>query len=201
MLKLPEGDLEFRRSQESGAYQRQVLFHALAFCKHWNVAIDVGAHVGFITRDLAPHFRKVYAFEPIPQNVECLKQNVSDNVVIYQKALGDRRGFCDLINPTSHNSGAWEVTYGNSVVIARLDEYGLAPDFIKIDTQRTEYDVLLGARGTLEEHHPVALIETTMNGVEDTRIKQLMAKMDYELAITHGKNTIFVWKKQLIEVR
>jgi FkbM family methyltransferase len=45
------------------------------------------------------------------------------------------------------------------VPVARLDDLGLAPDFIKIDVEGRSLDVLLGAMTMLRERHPVLLVE------------------------------------------
>lgn len=44
--------------------------------------------------------------------------------------------------------------------IRRLDDFNLAPYFIKIDVQGFEYEVLEGGKETLKKHMPVLLIET-----------------------------------------
>ena len=44
--------------------------------------------------------------------------------------------------------------------VERLDDFGLAPAFIKIDVQGFEHQALLGARQTLERHRPALLIES-----------------------------------------
>jgi FkbM family methyltransferase len=44
--------------------------------------------------------------------------------------------------------------------LKRLDDFHLAPYFIKIDVQGFEYEVLEGGRETLRKHMPILLIET-----------------------------------------
>ena len=43
---------------------------------NWDVALDVGAHVGIWSMRLAEKFKRVYAFEPVPKHIECWKQNM-----------------------------------------------------------------------------------------------------------------------------
>ena len=43
---------------------------------NWDVALDVGAHVGIWSTRLAERFKKVIAFEPVPKHIECWKQNM-----------------------------------------------------------------------------------------------------------------------------
>lgn len=56
-----------------------------------------------------------------------------------------------------------------------LDDFNLAPDFIKIDVQGFEYKVLLGAEKTLQKHLPVLLIE----GLSD-EIINFLKPLSYE---------------------
>lgn len=57
-----------------------------------------------------------------------------------------------------------------------LDDFELAPFFIKIDVQGFEYQVLRGAQRTLAEHRPVLLIETP-----EQRIIDFLATLGYQL--------------------
>lgn len=86
------------------------------------------------------------------------------------------------------------------VEVARLDDFALAPDFIKIDVQGHELSVLLGAIETLR-HNPVVMLE-------DARpdIVEFMAKFDTKpFALIEGRlvenkidttNTIFMTSEQ-----
>ena len=38
----------------------------------WDVALDVGAHVGIWSRNLVEKFKNIYAFEPVPKHIEIL---------------------------------------------------------------------------------------------------------------------------------
>jgi FkbM family methyltransferase len=58
--------------------------------------------------------------------------------------------------------------------IARLDDLGLAPFFIKLDVQGYEYNALKGGEQTLKVHEPVLLIEAP-----DGRTNQLLASLRY----------------------
>ena len=43
---------------------------------NWDVALDIGAHVGIWSMRLAEKFKRVHAFEPVPKHIECWKQNM-----------------------------------------------------------------------------------------------------------------------------
>lgn len=53
-------------------------------------------------------------------------------------------------------------------VIRRLDEFDLAPSFVKIDVEGLEHEVLRGAEQTLVQHFPPVLYEQ-LHGTDDAR--------------------------------
>ena len=80
------------------------------------LAIDIGANVGFWTKDFCETFEKVIAFEPIPSNVECLKKNVPNtNLEIKEYALGARKQDTDIFFPQNGNSGSATFSPSNLV--------------------------------------------------------------------------------------
>lgn len=198
MIKLPESDTHFRKFQESGSYQRGALFCALSYVRRYNVAVDVGAHVGFISRDLAPHFKRVYAFEPVLENYRCLAENVPANVVTLNYALADHDYDGCMSSPYLANSGAWQLdgvsaVGPNSVRVRTLDQFDLPIcNFLKIDAQGSDYDVLMGAQNTLAAHRPVVLVEMMVDGKVDERIPK--ALKDYQLVAAIGKDGVWVRK-------
>jgi hypothetical protein len=65
-----------------------------------------------------------------------------------------------------------------------LDSFHLAPDFLKIDVQGWEYNVLIGAKETLAQHEPVLLIEI----YDDPRIDALLHEYgDREYFLNKGR--------------
>ena len=54
---------------------------------------------------------------------------------------------------------------------------------VKIDVEDAEFDVLCGARGVLEEHHPVVIMEIwkrRMSQPASVNARKLMKSMGYE---------------------
>ena len=55
------------------------------------VALDIGGHVGLWSRVLVSCFRKVIAFEPVPQLVECFRLN-APSAQLHEVAVSDYDG-------------------------------------------------------------------------------------------------------------
>ena len=58
-----------------------------------------------------------------------------------------------------------------TVKVTTLDSMDVQPDFIKIDTQGSEYEILEGAKNTIEKHKPILLLELWVNeAYENTQL-------------------------------
>lgn len=161
-----------------------------------DVVYDVGANIGIYTRILAQWFEasKVFAFEPMPQNVQLLRANVAlggltDRVEIFPMALSNRDGqealqIDDVRSTTAvlDSVSGGEPSAGRShfglpprtvpVQVGRLDTLVQdcrlpVPHVVKIDTEGAEALVLEGATELLRQHHPRLAIAT--HGPEPAR--------------------------------
>jgi FkbM family methyltransferase len=175
---LPDSDTHFEAHlnkgpefQGAGTYQLKKIEMALAQVKKRDTAIDIGAHVGLWSRVLAPNFVRVIAFEPVREHINCFHKNLGHvpNVTLIPIALGNYTGGDILINPTPDNTGNAHVdtnakASGERAVIDRLDAIALVKDarsidFIKIDVEGYELEVVKGAEQTIKKHKPVMVIE------------------------------------------
>lgn len=129
---------------------------AIPYIRSWDCAIDGGAHVGTWTIELCKRFGTVHAFEPDPDNFECLQKNTEGlNVVLHREALGKHQGTGALVGEYSTSR---YVIAGNSVRVVTIDSFRLSPGFIKLDVEGHEYPALMGAKDTLKSQ-PVVLLE------------------------------------------
>lgn len=73
-------------------YQQAQRVCAYQFVMNGSMAVDLGAHVGIFSRDFAcrGRFRHVTAVEPIPTNIDRLRENVPEHVSILECAVGDK---------------------------------------------------------------------------------------------------------------
>jgi len=153
------------------------LFFELA--RQSRVTLDVGAHIGFYAL-LAGHANPggaVFAFEPLEGPVHRLRRNLAANelrnVEVVPKAVGKEPGRANLyavptgIPSSSSLSREFMSNHPHAVPIEveviRLDQFvtdnRLNVDLVKIDTETTEPDVLVGMANTLEHDTPHVFVE------------------------------------------
>lgn len=137
-----------------------------------SVFLDIGANIGTITVAMAKTVKKVYAFEPIPDNLALLNENVRlnnlTNVEVHPVALGSKFGKVSM-ETDSGESGGFSIRGEGDIELVTLDSVHTAPTFMKIDVEGHELEVLKGGRKTIESHKPtiwfeVNLVETRRRG-------------------------------------
>jgi FkbM family methyltransferase len=143
--------------------------------KPGDVCWDIGANIGFYTclfSILTGAPGKVVAFEPVRATLRFLSANVAinrlHNVVVISKALGDRRETREIFYrtpDTAEGTASFRTSigsYSEQVEIDTVDHLynGLnLPDFIKIDVEGYQTEVLNGARRFLKHHQPLVMLE------------------------------------------
>lgn len=180
-----ENDFAKKSFKKNGIRQTDRLRMAFLGQKRFRTAVDVGAHIGTWSVLMASVFEKVHAFEPLPETYFCLKRNLNnrglENVFTHWTALGDRSGLTDMsVDSQSDgyfNSYAAHVVEGNKFPMEKLDAFGLENvDFLKIDVEGTEADVLRGAEETIMRDRPVIFLERKRN---KEAIDEMMEKLNY----------------------
>jgi FkbM family methyltransferase len=145
-------------------YQEPVRRASITHCKKHDVAIDIGANVGLWTRDLCQHFQQVHAVEPVADFRACLAKNVpATNLKIHDCALGAENSLIDMII-TADNTGHSHVdpaSFGQGKIqMKTLDSMGLPPtDYIKIDCEGYEYNILVGGENYIKSCKPIVVVE------------------------------------------
>lgn len=124
------------------------------------LAFDIGANVGTTASVLARGFDKVIALEPCQESYDILLAEMPHNVVCMMVAATDRTGVVTL-NESEYSINSGQLTSGDglsygallgqrdvpAVTIDELVAESGQPDFVKIDTEGHEVEVLLGWNG------------------------------------------------------
>ena len=190
---LPDGDTFFPRYfDQVDVFEGQNLLTALQFVKGWSVAVDGGAHVGSWSRYMSKLFSTVAAFEPHPDNFECLQANVwgLENVRCFNVALGKEPG--EMALAAGNNGGCWHRVEGAGVQVVTLPDFG-ALDFLKLDIEGFEADVIEGASELIEKYRPVVLIEEKAlpHKPLDYAARRLLEQMKYKEVARCGRDVVF----------
>lgn len=134
-------------------WQHDQLKVALQYCKKFDLALDCGAHRGVTVNFLVNYFKQVVAFEPTH-----LAHEINKAAVVHNVALGKEASKGGLMRG-KHNTGQTYIVDGDAVDILPLDSFWLMPDFIKLDVEGMEAEVLLGAERTIKNAKPVIMFE------------------------------------------
>lgn len=140
----------------------------MEFVPKRRVALDIGAHVGLWSLALSSYFSAVYAFEPVFG--ELLRANLTNscNVRVSEVALGNVNGVVgmDIVTENSGNTRVCTTVSGPTEIVNmhRFDDVAASlgivhSDFIKIDVEGYEHDVILGAENFIKSCKPVMVVE------------------------------------------
>jgi len=163
------------RNMLTGSYDPELQSVISEYVKEGDVCLDVGANIGAISLSLAKKIGtsgKLYAFEPGPLLYQRLCNNFQLNSELDKVTTCINRGVSDEIgelfwNEEVHNRGNANLLAksGISVPITTLDKYFEQVklqklNFIKIDVEGMEYEVMAGGIKTLESFKPIIYFET-----------------------------------------
>lgn len=143
------------------AYQGKKQIAALGHCKQFRTAVDVGGHVGLWSFNLAHLFGEVHAFEPVAEHRECFSRNTPGltTLRLHALALGAEAGSVRIDTETG-SSGNSTVGGPGEIPMVTLDSMHFTEvDFIKIDCEGYEENVLRGAAETIKEWKPTIIVE------------------------------------------
>lgn len=198
---------EWMKTNNEVTYQRLQREYALHQVKNFNTAIDIGGNIGFWSRDFCDRFDNVIIFEPDASNIECLEANLSgkENYDLHRVGLGSKqetKTFYKSLTTSGGHSFFRDQVFEEQVEesqleIKRLDDYGIQNvGLIKIDTQGSEYDILLGGRETLEKNNAVLNIEiehkSKQQKIQGEKIIALLNSMGYrEYGRSRKKEVVF----------
>lgn len=207
-------DAEFDRLGRVGPLSEQaVLAELINDINGDEVFFDIGANVGvyscFVGNKMGSG--SVYAFEPHPNNLERLYQNVElneieDIVSVQEYALSDGTGEFDLSVRGSSMSGE-----GRHSLVTDLDSKETItvstyrgdekvgnsipePDILKIDVEGSEYEVLTGLRKTLSKQKPKIYCEIhtdilRRNGLHRNTIVEYLKDFNYSIESVYDRGT------------
>jgi len=132
--------------------------------------VDVGANLGTYSIPASRVYDKVYCYEPNKKIATLLKSTNIKNMIVNNYALSNYNGQANLNIPV-FNKKSLEMHSQASIVngfsgnvnkvnVVKLDDENIdCVDAIKIDVEGAEFDVLEGAKATIEKHKPLLVVE------------------------------------------
>ena len=194
-----------------GSFQQHVL--SAVQVPDDGIVFDVGANIGTVTLPLAQKIARgrVFAFEPAHHVFARLERNLALNpelaarVTPVQTFLSDSVGDgsdlqaiaswrVDGSADDAHPLSGGSAQDASGVPATTLDSFCTdhnvsRVDFIKIDTEGYELDVLRGGVGILETHRPPVVFEIGLYGLTErghsfSEFESLFASLDYMLINT-----------------
>ena len=141
--------------------------------------LDIGANIGnnAVYYAMIRNANKIYAFEPIKDTFEILRKNIElnalqDKIYPFNVALGLQEGKAVIKNRPVDNCGGTEIKTDNDgdLIVKNLDSFEFSEkiDFVKIDVEGFESQVLLGAKAFLAKHKPIMVIEIHAHKFEES---------------------------------
>jgi len=127
------------------------------------IVYDVGANMGvFSSFCVLLGAKKVYAFEPsklvFPYLLKTAELNSKNRIVPFNSAVGEKRG--EVMFENTHGTSGGRVGFGSPVPITTLDSVvGSRMDFLKIDTEGYEENVIDGAKNSINKFKPLMSME------------------------------------------
>ena len=201
-------------------YQKEQRDYALSFVKKWDLALDIGGNIGFWSVDLCEKFKKVWAFEPHPDNIECYRKNLyqQKNWQLEEIALSNHQQENAVLFSSPDECGnvslnAHGVQTGNSqrtldenqlnkthTDVKMLNDYieefsDTNIDFIKVDCQEHEREIVEGGLELLKQHDTVLCLELPQRNREEkeyhNHLVDLLSSIGYTRQGNLRKETIF----------
>jgi len=154
------------------------IFNELKINTQSGTMIDIGANVGNHSVFLSKFFRQIIAIEPHPRNFLLLQANsmLAENIIPINTALGSAIGSANLsysednmgAGSIANNIGLKSVTVPVNTLDNEIQLHDVQSiEFMKLDVEGFEYEVLKGAVGVIEKHKPAIAIEVLSDEITD----------------------------------
>ncbi|MDX5595708.1 FkbM family methyltransferase [Pseudovibrio sp. SPO723] len=174
-LRAPFSDYIERQVACGQFYEIEILRELDPIINECKTLVDAGANIGNHSLYWASKHPqlKIFSFEPIKETYDYLLKNVESNgfsgrIEAINAGLSEKTcaGAVEKFHP--HNAGEHTIMASETgdLRLVRLDDV-ITPDtkvdFIKVDVEGHEYEMLLGARETIKRSKPIIFIETFAN--------------------------------------
>jgi FkbM family methyltransferase len=183
------------------------IFYEIFFSKNYtknfeipdnSIVVDIGAHIGLFSLMASRIAKRVYSFEPEPENFNLLLTNINlnsiKNIEAINKAMSKKTGKAKLHVSDYDESECSLGSKGIDVVTISLkdffDTYDIKKiDFLKMDCEGSEYDIIMNTpKEYLERIGKISMeVHKTNMFIED--ISKFLSKNGFSIkSVTHDKH-------------
>lgn len=172
------------------------------------VVFDIGSHFGYYSKLsswLVGDGGEVHAFEPTPSTYAMVEKNTKDsaNVVTNNNAVFSSDSSIEILDFGIAYSAFNTIGLGNlpsdkreeltpervNVKAISIDNYvsthSKIPDFIKIDAEGAELEILKGMTATLKKHKPMLTLEVGDINIDPSGVSASRKLVDYMLELNY----------------
>ena len=172
-------------------FEEELPFVRHAVASDW-VSIDIGANFGVYTTACARAAPNgtVFAFEPAADTASYLRETLARNAFthchVIEAAVSSQcgtatlqqRALCEtnqLVTDTTHGQQITTITLDDFTTQERLERV----DFVKIDAEGHEFEILSGARRFLQQYSPLIMLEMRHGGITDPRPRSWLINLGF----------------------
>lgn len=180
-----------------------------------SICIEAGAHIGTISVKLSKVCKKVYCFEPVINTYNLLKYNMKNNCnhnyELFNKGLGESCKIEHINWISDEGSGGIGLTnniysinknknkIGNKIEVVTIDSLNLDKlDYIKIDVEGYEENIINGGINTIKKCKPIIILECyeTFEPLVEANIN--FVKQKYKSLLEIGYSVEHLWKADFL---
>lgn len=213
------GELIDRKIYVHGIFERRFLEFITSKFQDSSTMLDIGANIGNHSIFCSQYFKKVHSFEPNPIVLDRLRKNIEinniHNIVVHPYGAGYKDGKYPFFINESGNLGASHIVKEEnvellkavrknerelSIQVVNVDEYLSTQeieqiDFVKIDVEGFELDVIKGMKNTIKKYRPIVSFEYHGGEFDDEYFSNFVAVLNgyklFELVFENRRDNWF----------
>jgi len=178
-------------------FEKEILTKAVKYIKKDSVIFDIGANIGQHSIIFSLHGAQVYSFEPnnfiFEQFIKSISLNKISNITPFNYGIAAEENIYDLYVNPKNVGNATLIKNSNfkhiKVNIKTLENFYRQidkVDFVKIDVEGFELEVILGNQGFFEKFKPFIWLEFTPDWYKDskfslTQLDEMIRKLGYRI--------------------
>lgn len=202
-----------------GYYQKEEINLIKEFSSKKGNAFDVGSFCGTHSLIMSKYFKNIYSFEPNKISFKRQKKNINinkiKNIYLYNLSISKKNGQSKYYYPRDRKLSEtslvksslyskYKFGFSKTVTIDSFINKNKikSVNFIKIDAEFYEKNILIGAKKTIEKLHPTFMFEynfKSKDGLKYQYLKKIFLKK-YKIYLLKRKINLFFYSYDLVKV-